>query len=97
MKSNRVVDEIQVRIIYSCAILVTVKSEWVKTWTGTLANSADLDQTQRSAVSDQGLHCLLPIQEGKDSIRTVLRPHSGRFSSLHPETFRVVSAQSFRP
>ena len=32
-----------------------------KTWTGTLANSADSYQTPQNAASDQGLHCLLNI------------------------------------
>ena len=31
----------------------------------TLANSADPDQTPRDAASDQGLHCLLKLQEIK--------------------------------
>ena len=34
-----------------------------KTWTGTLANSADPDQTPQNAASDQGLLCLLTLQE----------------------------------
>ena len=37
-----------------------------KTWTGTfgtLANSADQDQTQQNAASDQSLHWLLKLQE----------------------------------
>ena len=34
-----------------------------KTWNGTLANSADLDQMQMNTVS--GLHCLLKLQEVK--------------------------------
>ena len=37
-----------------------------KTWIGTLANSADSDQVPQNAVSDQGLHCLLKLQEVKD-------------------------------
>ena len=35
-------------------------------WTGTLANSADQDQTPHNAVFEQGLHCLLKLQEVKD-------------------------------
>ena len=56
-------DEIQVMFIYSHAVLVTVTSECsvkriiCKTWTGTLANSADQDQMLQNAASDQGLHC----------------------------------------
>ena len=46
-------------VIYSRAICVTVtskvpcKEDYLYTWTGTLANSADPDQTEL------GLHCLL--------------------------------------
>ena len=36
-----------------------------KTWTVTLANTADPDQTPQNAVSDQGLHCLFKLQEDK--------------------------------
>ena len=48
-------------VIYSHTILVAVMSGChikrviCKTWTGTLANSADPDQ---NAASDQDLHCL---------------------------------------
>ena len=35
-----------------------------KTWTGTLANSADPDQTPQNAASDQSLHCLRKLQKG---------------------------------
>ena len=42
-----------------------VKSIISKTWTGTLANSADPDQTPMNAASGQGLHCLLKLQEVK--------------------------------
>ena len=35
------------------------------TWTGTLTNSADPDQTPQNAASDQGLCCLLTSQEVK--------------------------------
>ena len=53
MKSNNAFYEIQVVIINSRAIVATVTSECCvkrvicKTWTGTLANSADQDQTPR--------------------------------------------------
>ena len=56
---------------YSPAILVAVMSECsvkgviYKTYTGTLANSADPDQTTQNAASDQGLHCLLKLREVK--------------------------------
>ena len=62
---------LQVLVINSCAILVTVMSEccvqrvFCKTWTGILAHSKDLDQMLHSAASDQGLHCLLQLQEVK--------------------------------
>ena len=36
-----------------------------KTWTRTLANSADSDQTLQNAASDQGLPGLLKLQEVK--------------------------------
>ena len=58
-------------VIYSHAILVTVMSEChvkrviCKTWTGTLANSADADQMPQNAACDQCLHCLLKLQEAK--------------------------------
>ena len=54
------------------AILVAVTSKCIvkrvfcKTWTGTLANSADPDQTPQNAASDQSLHYLLKLQEFKD-------------------------------
>ena len=57
--------KIQLTVIYSHVILVTVTSGChvkrviCKTWTGTLANSADPDQMLQNAASDQGLHCLL--------------------------------------
>ena len=57
-------------VIYSHTILVAVMSECrvmriiCKTWTGTLPNSTDPDQDQNAAF-DQGLHCLLKLQEGK--------------------------------
>ena len=43
-----------------------IKSVICKTWIRTLANSADPDQTPQNAASDQGLHCLLKLQEVKD-------------------------------
>ena len=70
--SNCTADEIQRMVIYSHAILVAEKSECgvkrfiCKTWTRTLANSADPDQMLQSVASDQGLHCLLKLQEVKD-------------------------------
>ena len=35
----------------------SVKRVLCKTWTGTLANSADPDQMPQNAASDQDLHC----------------------------------------
>ena len=61
--------EIQVTVIYSLAILVAVTSDCrvsrviCKTWTGTLAKRTDSDQSTQKAVSDQGLLCLLKLQE----------------------------------
>ena len=69
MLSNCVLDKIPVMVIYSHAILVAVMSEWnikrviCKTWT--LANSTDPDQMPQNVASDQGLHCLLKLQEFK--------------------------------
>ena len=69
MSSNLALDKIQVMVIYICAILGTVASGCsvkmviCETWTGTLANSADPDQMPQNAASDQGLHCLLKLQE----------------------------------
>ena len=63
MKSNRAV--VLVTFIYRRAILLAVTFECsvkrfiCNDWTGTMANSADLDQTLQKAASDQGLHCLL--------------------------------------
>ena len=62
---------IQVTVIYSHAILDTVTSECsvkrvtCKTWTGTLTKTVQTDQTLQKAVSDQGLNCLLKLQEVK--------------------------------
>ena len=63
--------EIQVMVIYSRAIVVIMTSDCrvkrviCKTWRGTLANSADPDQTPQNAASDQDLHCLLKLQDVK--------------------------------
>ena len=75
MISNGTLDEIQVTVTYSWTILVAVTSEccvkrvickiWTRLSAGTLANSADPDQTPQDAASDQRLHCLLKLQEVK--------------------------------
>ena len=63
--------EIQVTVIYSRAILVTeatdrrVKRVICKTWTRTLANSAEPVQMPQDAAFDRGLHFLLKLQEVK--------------------------------
>ena len=60
-------NEIQVRLIlYSCRsdVRMLVIDGWTGTF-GTLANSADPDQTSQTATSDQSLHCLLKSQEVK--------------------------------
>ena len=60
-----------VTVMFSRAILVTPTSECrvkriiCKTWTGTLANGADPDQTPQNAASDQSLQCLFKLQEVK--------------------------------
>ena len=60
-----------VTVIYSRSIVVAVISECriksviYKTWIRTLANSADSDQAQQNAASDQGLHFLLKLLEVK--------------------------------
>ena len=70
MKSNCALDEIQVTAIYGRVILVAVMPECnvkrviCRTWTRTLANIADPDQTPQNA--DQRLHGLLELQEVKD-------------------------------
>ena len=70
MKSNRAFVQ-NPGNIYSHTSLVAVISECrvkrviCKTWTGTLANSADPDQMPQNVASDQGLHCLLKLQEVK--------------------------------
>ena len=43
----------------------SVKKIICKTLTGTLANSEDTDQMPQNEASDQGLHCLLKLQEVK--------------------------------
>ena len=72
MKSNRTfVQDPGNGFFYSCAFLVAVTSECrvkkavCKIWTGTLANSADPDQTSQNAASDQDLHCLLKLRKFK--------------------------------
>ena len=65
--------EMEVKVIHSLTILVTVMSrvqliEICKTWIGTLgtlANSADPDQMPQNTASDQGLHSLLKLHEVK--------------------------------
>ena len=42
-----------------------VKRVICKTEAVILVNSADSDQTPQNAASDQGLHCLLKLQENK--------------------------------
>ena len=67
--------KIQVTALYSRAILVAVTSECSekrvigKTWTGTIAYSADPDQTPQNAASDQGLDCLLKLKEVKGQMK----------------------------
>ena len=64
MKSNLAFLQNPVKVIYSGTVLVAVTSQCSvkrvisKTWTGTLANSADPDQTPQNATSDHSLHRL---------------------------------------
>ena len=68
---NQSLYEIQVTINYSRGSLVAVTSEChakriiCKTWTGIWVNRADPDQMPQNAASNQGLHCLLKLQEVK--------------------------------
>ena len=87
-------DETQVTVIYSRAIVVSETSECGvmrvigKIWTGTLANTADPDQTPQNAASDQGLHCLLNKRKLKVKwnslkfpFRTIFRAYTQRQST----------------
>ena len=48
-----------------CDAQCNVKRVICKTWTGTMANGADPDQTLQNAASDQGLLCFFKLQEVK--------------------------------
>ena len=56
-------------VIYNTAMLVTAISECrvkkviSRTWTGTLANSADPHQTPQNTASDQGRQCLIKYKK----------------------------------
>ena len=79
MKSNRAFVRTSGYVIYSRAVLVKVTSNsvqrgvFVKPGLGgvlvhctcTLTNSVNPGQTPQNAASDQGLHCLLKLQEYK--------------------------------
>ena len=66
MKSNRAfVGNGYLLQRYSHCFDVRMPCNEGKIWTGTLANSAKPDQTPQNATSDQGLHCLLKLQEVK--------------------------------
>ena len=57
-------------VVYSRATPVAVTSGCsLKTWTWTLANSADPDQTPQNAASDQDLHCLIKVHDVKGYMR----------------------------
>ena len=69
---------------------------YCKTWTGTLgtlANSADPDQMLQNVASDQGLHCLLKLQEFKDQMKQSYVSFHDHFPSLHSDN-RPTSAVS---
>ena len=46
--------------------------------------TVDPDQTPQSAASDQGLHCLLKLQEVKDYLKRSYVPVQGHFSRIDP-------------
>ena len=62
-----------------------------KTWTRTLTNSADPDQTPQNAAADLGLHCLLVLQE---DLMKVLSPRSELFYQPTLRDNRLTSAVS---
>ena len=110
MKSNRALDEIHVMVIYSRDNLVAVTSEWsvkrviCKTWTGTLANSPDPDQTPQNAASDQSPHCLLNYRKlriKRNSLtypyRTIFPAYTQRHSTYQcSQCFDYYSSQRLR-
>ena len=68
MKSNRAFvrnlgDGDGPRYSCHCDVRVPWRSVICKTWTGTLTNSTDPEQTPQNAASDQGLQWLLKLQE----------------------------------
>ena len=71
MKFNHAFVQNQVTVVYSRTILFALTLEcivkWVicKTWTGTLENTADPDQTPQNEASDQGLHFLFKLLQVK--------------------------------
>ena len=67
-----------------------VKRVVCKTWTGTLTNSAEPDQTPQNAASDQRLHCLV-IKYRKFSVNWNSLKSAFRIilSSLHSETVEL--------
>ena len=83
---------IQVTVIYSCLILVTVTSEGLvkkticKTWTVTMENSAEPGQSPQNAASDQDLHCLLKVQEVKSYMAQSYVSVQDDIPGLHSET-----------
>ena len=46
-------------------MLLFTQTTWTGLSAGTLAGSADIDQAPKNAASNQGLHCLLYLQEVK--------------------------------
>ena len=69
--NDHALDHIYGMVIFTCsrAILVAVTLECSVKTTGTLASSADPDQTPQNAASDQGLHFLFKLQEVQDLIK----------------------------
>ena len=62
-----------------------VKSVSCKTCAGTLVNCADPDQMPQNAACDQGLHCLLKLQEVKVNERVCV-PVQDHLRSILSET-----------
>ena len=100
MKSNRALLRNQVAVIYSRAILVSMTSECRvkrvirKTWTGTLANSADQIRRRGTRVSS-GSALFAYITGSIGLTETALIPRSGPFSQSILKTIEFKCCQCF--
>ena len=54
---------IPVAVASECCVKRVICKTWTRVRAGVLTNSADPDQTPQNAASDQGLYCLLKLQE----------------------------------